>query len=252
MRLRSFVLAACVFCPLFASAADGTNPLTANRKRVESVDYRGKGHMARVDANGTRTNYGVALRAHWFPGVLRVLLEIESPAQAREHVLLEMHADGRSTITVAHPGDTAPTPLPFEKWTDGPLGDQFSYEDFLEASSLWSNQSSLGVATFGGRTCDQVKSVPAAADKTHIASVKSCLDQVSGFPVHVEKTMKGSGAVKEFTYFGLRQTSGVWVATQIEAKVHGRPGSTLLVIDRGSAKAHLSLQDFSLAQLTHF
>jgi hypothetical protein len=68
----------------------------------------------------------------------------------------------------------------------------------------------------------------------------------------VEKTLKGSGTVKQFTYFGLRQTHGVWSATQVEAKIRGRAGSTLLIIDRGSPEAHLSAKDFSLAQLSHF
>jgi hypothetical protein len=34
--------------------------------------------------------------------------------------------------------------------------------------------------------------------------------------------------------------------------VRGRAGSTLLIVDRGSAKAHLGLGDFSSEQLTHF
>ena len=70
--------------------------------------------------------------------------------------------------------------------------------------------------------------------------------------MYVEKTLKSSGIVKEFTYFGLRQTRGVWSATQVEAKVRGRAGSTLIIIDRGTPEAHLGLKDFSPAQLTHF
>jgi hypothetical protein len=78
------------------------------------------------------------------------------------------------------------------------------------------------------------------------------LDLGSSFPVYVEKTLKGSGMVKEFTYFGLRRTEGVWSASQVEAKIRGRAGSTLLIIDHGAAKAHLDVKDFSSAQLTHF
>ena len=74
----------------------------------------------------------------------------------------------------------------------------------------------------------------------------------SGFPVHVEKTMKGTGMVKEFTYFGLHQRQGTWYASQVEAKIRGHSGSTLLIIDRGSAKAHLDVKEFNSAQLTHF
>jgi hypothetical protein len=38
----------------------------------------------------------------------------------------------------------------------------------------------------------------------------------------------------------------------VEEKTRGRGGSTLLIIDRGSAKANLDLRDFSPEQLTRF
>jgi hypothetical protein len=34
--------------------------------------------------------------------------------------------------------------------------------------------------------------------------------------------------------------------------MRGQAGSTLLIIDRGTPKAHLSMKDFSSEQLTHF
>jgi hypothetical protein len=141
--------------------------------------------------------------------------------------------------------------LPFDKWSDGPLGSGFSYEDFLEEQYFWPGQTTLDNAKFGERDCDVVKSTPGATDKSHYTEVKSWLDHTIGFPVYVEKTLKG-GAVKEFTYFGLRQNGGVWSASQIESKLRGHAGSTLLIIDRGTPKANLSLKDFALAQLTHF
>ncbi len=58
--------------------------------------------------------------------------------------------------------------------------------------------------------------------------------------------------MKEFTYFGLRHDEGMWSAHQIEVKTRGQAGSTLLIIDRGSAKANLSIADFNPAQLTRF
>jgi hypothetical protein len=68
----------------------------------------------------------------------------------------------------------------------------------------------------------------------------------------VEKTVKATGVLKEFTYYGLRHEGGVWSASQVEAKLRGIPGSTLLIIDRGSAKANLTLADFSSDRLTRF
>jgi hypothetical protein len=239
--------------PVAAHAATAQGGvLAAARKQVESADYRLTGRLVRVDEEGKRTSYGVKIKAHWFPGMLRVLLDVNSPVEARVHVLLEMRPGGQSTIRIAHPGDAKAVDLPFNKWTEGPLGERFSYEDFLEAPYFWAGQTILGEVKFGARECDQLRSTPGAADKTHFASVKSWLDQESGFPVYVEKTMKVSGNVKEFTYFGLRRTEGVWSASQVEAKIRGRAGSTLLIINRGTAKARLDLKDFDPSQLTHF
>jgi hypothetical protein len=82
--------------------------------------------------------------------------------------------------------------------------------------------------------------------------VKTWLDKTIGFPVYVEKSLRTSGELKQFTYFGLRHDEGVWYASQIEVKSSGQAGSTLLIIDRGSAKANLSLKDFTIDQLTRF
>jgi Outer membrane lipoprotein-sorting protein len=252
MRIAVLALAAAVFLPAPAHTADVPGPLAAARQQVMTADYRISGHLVRVDESAARTSYGINIKAHWFPGILRVLVEVSSPAPARVHVLLEMHPGGITTIRIAHPGDTAPTVLPFDKWSDGPLGEGFSYEDFIDSSYFWPGQKDLGEAKFGARNCQLLESTPGAGDKTHYAGVKSWLDLGSGFPVYVEKTLKGSGTVKQFTYFGLRKTEGVWSATQVEAKVRGRAGSTLLVIDHGAAKAHLAMKDFDSAQLTHF
>jgi hypothetical protein len=246
------VLAASMLLPLAAQAADVQGTLAAARKQIESADYRLTGRLVRVDGNGARTTYGVSIRAHWFPGMLRVLLEVTSPAKARIRALLETSLAGRSTILIAYPGDAEAALLPFDKWNEGPLGDEFSYEDFLDSSYFWTGQAPMGETKFGARNCDLLRSTPGTADKTHYAEVKSWLDRNSGFPVYVEKTLKGSGTVKEFTYYGLRQTEGVWSASQVEVKLRGHRGSTLLIIDHGSAKAHLGLKDFSSAQLTHF
>ena len=66
--------------------------------------------------------------------------------------------------------------------------------------------------------------------------------------MHVVKTLRGTGQQKEFIYYGLRQISGVWSATQVETKLQGKPGSSILVIESGSAKANLGRKDFDIGQ----
>ena len=262
MRVLSLAMAAATLMPITTHAADVNTALAAPRQRLQSADYRASGHLIHVQANGIRISFPITIKAHWFPGVLRVQLEIgtgsksdTNPVSASlhlpTHILLEMHPGGKNTILIAHPGDQSSTTLPFEKWSDGLPGPGFGYEDFLEAQYFWANQTALDEVKFGARNCDVVKSTPGPADKTHYAEVTTWLDHSIGFPVYVEKTLK-NGTVKEFTYFGLRQEGGVWSAHQIEAKIRGQAGSTLLIIDRGTPKANLILKDFSPEQLMHF
>jgi outer membrane lipoprotein-sorting protein len=253
MRLGlAATMLASMLLPMAAQAEALPGALATARQQLESADYRLIGHLVRVNGNGARTSYAVNISVHWFPGVLRVRLEVASPAEARVHVLLEMRPDGKSTVQVAHPGDKSTSVLQFDKWSDGPVGGEFDYEDFLEAQYFWEEQMALGETKFGARDCDLLVSKPGPSDRTRYAEVKSWLDHASGFPVYVEKTLKGSGGVKELTYFGLRQTRGIWSATQVEAKMSGRAGSTLLIVDRGTPAAHLGPKDFSPAQLTQF
>jgi len=252
MRSRIAALAAILALAIPAHAADIPAAVAASRQRVQSADFRASGHLVRVGADGARISDGINVKARWFTGVLRVKVEITSPPEAREHILLEMRPNGQNSIQIAHPGDKSPTPLPFDKWTDGPLGPGFSYEDFLEPQFFWPTQNFLEETKYGARDCDVLKSLPGTSDRTHYTEVKSWLDHTIAFPVYVEKTLKGSGAVREFTSFGLRHDGGVWSATQIEVKVRGKAGSTLLIIDRGSPKANLSIGEFSPDQLTRF
>jgi hypothetical protein len=260
MRFLWAALATAMMVTVPANATDAHAVIAAARQRIETADFRASGHLVRVDANGARISYGISIKAHWFPGVLRVLVEVAPPASAgssaslgaRSHILLEMRPTGQNSIQIAHPGDKAPAALPFDKWSDGPLGEGFSYEDFLEQQYFWPGQAALAETKFGARDCDVLKSTPGSSERTHYAEIKTWLDRSISFPVYVEKTVKGTGAVKEFTYFGLRHDGGVWSANQVEAKTRGHDGSTLLIVDRGSTKANLDLGDFSPEQLTRF
>lgn len=266
MKRAGIALAATLFLAIAGQAvpaqtatehsADSHAALAAARQRVQTADFRASGHLIRVDASGVRTSFGISIKAHWFPDVLRVLVELGQPPEAhremRAHILLEMRPNGQNTIRVAYPGDKEATIVPFDKWNDSPLGPGFNYEDFFEQQYFWPGQTVVDEAKLGGRDCDVIKSTPGAADRTHYAEIKTWLDRSIGFPVYVEKTMKGAGPVKEYTYSGIRHEGGVWSAHQLEAKTRGQAGSTLLIIDRGNAKAKLDLRDFSPEQLTRF
>jgi hypothetical protein len=238
-----------------AGAADSQAVLARPLQRMETADYRATGRLVRVDTAGVRTTAPISFKVHWFPGVLRILCEIDASGRSAVHILLEMRPNGQNLIRVAHPGDKVPAVLPFDQWSESPVsatGSEFSYEDFLEPQYFWPGQSVSEKTKYGARDCDLLKSTPGPEDRTHYAEIRTWLDHGIGYPVYVEKSIRATKAVKEFTYFGLRQNGGVWSASQVETKIHGQPGSTLLIIDHGSTKANLHLGDFSPEQLTRF
>jgi hypothetical protein len=262
MRFRVIVASAALLlaCADARSAAPPSSDVHAilgrARRQIEDADYRATGRLVTIDSAGKRTNYTTTIKAHWFPGVLRALIDIVPPAgsaaKERIRILLEMHPNGTSTIRVAHPGDAGLVVLPFDKWDENLFGGAFSYEDFLESQYYWQDQTLLKPARFGARDCDVLKSMPGPSDRTHYADAQTWLDRTIAYPVYAEKTSKDKTTVKQFTYMGLRQSGSVWSASQVEAKIRGRAGSTLLLIERGTTKANLSLKDFSPDQIGRF
>src|ERR1700730_8509085 len=232
----------------FATNADQDPGLTGSRQRIEKLDYRVSGRLTRVEANGKRTNYKFVGKAHWFPDGLRLLCEISGPGSERTSLLLHMSVTGQLTIKTILPGQKTASVLPFERWNDRLLGTDFSYEDMVENQFFWKNQEALPPEKYGTRDCFVLKSKPGSQDRTHYESVTSWIERSILYPVHVVKTLRGTGEQKEFIYYGLRQVGGVWSATQVEAKLQGKPGSSILAIEFGSGKANLGRKDFDISQ----
>jgi hypothetical protein len=232
----------------FAANSDLETVLTGSRRRIEKLDYRVTGRLTRVEGNGKRTSYKFAAKAHWFPDGLRVLCEISGPGSEKTSVLLHMTVSGHVTIEAVLPGEKAASVLPFERWNDPLVGTDFSYEDMVESQFFWKHQDFLAAEKYGARDCFVLRSVSGSADRTYYDSVTSWIDRSILFPVHVLKTLRGTGQQKEFIYYGLRQTGGAWSASQVEAKLQGKPGSSILVIESGSGRANLGRKDFAIGQ----
>ena len=223
--------------------ASGCLPI--RRQRVESADFRASGHLVRVDASGNRISYPITIKAHWFPGVLRVLVEIGTALQKRRELAQahpRPHPAGNAAQRAEFDPDCAsrrqgaPARCPLTSGATDRSAPDSATRIFLSRSTSGRARRCWKRPNLARAIATVLKSTPGAADRTHYAEIKTWLDHGIGFPVYVEKTLKGSGAVKEFTYFGLRQDGGVWSASQVEAKIRGQAGSTLLIIDRGSAK----------------
>jgi Outer membrane lipoprotein-sorting protein len=232
----------------FAANSDLETVLTGSRQRIEKLDYRMTGRLTRVEGNGKRTSYKFVAKAHWFPDGLRLLCEISGPGSEKTSLLLHMSVSGHVTIDAVLPGEKAASVLPFERWNDPLVGTDFSYEDMVESYFFWKNQEIVAPEKYGARDCFVLKSMSGSQDRTYYDSVTSSIDRSILYPVHVVKNLRGTGQQKEFIYYGLRQVSGVWSATQVEAKLQGKPGSSILAIEFGSGKANLARKDFEISQ----
>jgi hypothetical protein len=252
-RIQASIALLVVLSLVYSSRAFAANPdletvLTGSRQRIEKLDYRMSGRLTRLEGNGKRTNYKFVAKAHWFPDGLRLLCEISGPGSEKTSLLLHMSESGQVTMQAILPGEKAASALPFERWNDPLVGTDFSFEDMVESQFFWKNQELMPREKFGVRDCYVLKSKTGSQDRTHYDSVTSWIDSGILFPVHVVKTLRGTGQKKDFIYYGLRHTGGVWSATQVEAKLSGKPGSSILVIEGGSGKAHLGLKDFEISQ----
>src|ERR1700756_5861244 len=232
----------------FAANHDLGAVLTGSRQRIEKLDYRAIGRLTRVEGNGKRTNYKFVAKGHWFPDGLRLLCEISGPGSEKTRLFLRMNATGHMTIETILPGEKTASVLPFERWNDPLLGTDFSYEDMVENQFFWKNQEALPPEKYGARDCFVLKSKSGPQDQTYYDSKTSWIDRGILYPVHVVKTLRGTGQKKEFIYYGLRQIGGAWSATQVESKLQGKPGSSMLAIEFGSGKANLERKDFAIGQ----
>lgn len=230
-----------------ATLADVMEKVQAWRK---ATDFRASGRLVRIAESGERKTYRISIRARSFPDGLKVFCEVTDPPSAKVRLLLESRTAGGATIRTGHAGDAAPKELAAASFGDPLLGSDFSFEDLMDNQFLWKNQTLLPEATCGARQCYVVKSEPSPADHSHYSSVTSWIDQKIYYPVRIEKVIKGSGAVKEFTNYGLRESKGAWSASQVEVEIKGKPGSSLLIITGGAEKANLQASQFDPALLT--
>jgi hypothetical protein len=178
-----------------AHAADAPAVIAVARKRIETADFRASGRLVRVDATGNRTSDAIAMAAHWFPGVLRVLVQVvpsrnltgNKGENARVSILFEMRPGGQSTIRIFRPHESEPASVPFEEWSKSVVGSDFNYEDFLQPEYYWQGQTLLKSARFGARDWDVLRRAPSEFDRSHYAEVQTWLDHTIGYPVYVEK-----------------------------------------------------------------
>jgi len=208
----------------------------------QSANFRASGRLVKVDGQGKREAYQIAIQVSAGAAGLKSEYEITAPEPARMRISIETRGAAPAVVRVARGTEKALRTLPFAEWGEAVLNTDLSYEDIIDDQFRWSRQSLAPQATYGARRCFVLKSEPRGADRAHYAQVTSWLDEKILHPVKVEKVMGAGGAVKEFLYYTLRKTAGLWSASQIEVRTRGREGSTFLIITRGSAEKARSAQ----------
>jgi hypothetical protein len=229
-----------------ATIAEVTERLRSARK---AAAFRAEGRLVRVGAEGRRTSYRLSWKGKSFADTIKILCDVTEPAPARLKILIEIPVKGRPRIRLAKAGDREATELPPERWGQPLLGSELAYEDLTDAHLFWRRQTLVGEEEYGARSCYAIRSEPGADEPSGYAAVTSWIDKEIYFPVFMEKLVKRSGAKKEFLYYGLRESKGLWGARQMEVRIAGKPMRTFLVITRGSAKANLTESDFDLSAL---
>jgi hypothetical protein len=243
--VRSLAISALLFSSLSAGDVTVAGILSKVQAIRAAMDFRAAGRLVRVSKSNGRKPYQIALKGKCFRDALRMFIEVIDPPPARVRIMLRIDPAGKAQIYTGHAGEPAPKELPFEKWGERFLDSDLSYEDLLENFLLWQVQSLVRQEKFGARECYLIKSEPGASNKSHYSSVLSWLDQEILYPVKIEKEIKATGDVKEILYHGLRESRGLWSASQIEVRRKNESDSTLLIFNRGSARAKLALSDFS-------
>ncbi len=233
-----------------AHAQSVATEIATQQHRVESADARVSGRLVMVDGAGKRTSYKFSLKMHGFPDGVRLLEEVDTPQPLR--VLVRLEHNGRVTARLAHKdaagkwqAQAAPAQL-----TEPLAGGGFVLEDLVDDQFFWKDQSIVSHGPCGPRQCITLKSAPGGADHSQYATVVSSFDEKTSALIHVTKTVRGTGVVKDMTYSNLHQSHGVTAAAQIELKVAGTAGSNLFIIDHGTAKANLTRADFDLGSST--
>jgi len=230
-----------------ASAGSLNAILVAARARVAQSDVRATGRLVAIAANGARINNNLALASHSFPDGLRTMVTVTTPDHTSVRYLLLQDAAGHTTIEAFRKGDSAPVKLPPEHWGEGVAGTVFYPEDFADGQFFWSKQTVLPPAKYGARDCFVLRSEPGLGQPTQYASVTTWIDQKTGALVYVEAVPKNGEPTKQFVFYGIEQIGGTWLSRQIEVKIAGKPGSSMLLIEHGSPHAHLQRKDFNLA-----
>jgi hypothetical protein len=217
-------------------AADLTGRILELRRGVTA---RARGRLVHTGAGKQQRVFQISVLQKRLGRNSNLLWSVVDPPQARLRILIETTPQGRATVwRVSQPRAGAAVLSP-KSWAERILGTHITIEDLVEDFLSWPKQAVTGVEMEGEKSCYVLRSEPDEQHPSSYAAVQSWIDRATLVPLRILKTLRGSGARKQVLCRGVRRSGGHWVASNIEFRVLGLPGSTRIVFTQGSGNARV-------------
>ncbi len=209
-------------------------------KLRNETSFRGRGRLVYTDANKHQTVFQISVLQKPLAQSTNMLWSVTDPPESRMRILIAAQPDGRTTVWRSSGGKGGAPILPVRRWADPILGSQLTVEDLMEDYFTWPRQVVVGEELLGGKMCYVVRSEPDAQPPSTYSTVTSWVDETTLIAMRILKHSPGVGPQKEILRSGVRRSGGRWVASIIELRIPGSPGSTRIVFTAGSENARIA------------
>jgi hypothetical protein len=219
------------------SASELTGRILELRRGVTA---RARGRLVHTDTGKQQKVFQISVLRKCLGRNTNLLWSVVDPPQARLRILIEASPQGRATVWRVSQAKAGAVVLSPKSWSERILGTHITFEDLVEDFLSWPKQVVTGVEVEGEKPCYVLRSEPDEQHPSAYAAVQSWIDRATLVPLRILKTLRGSGARKQVICRGVRRSGGHWVASNIEFRVLGLPGSTRIVFTQGSGNARVS------------
>ncbi|MGA2270257.1 MAG: outer membrane lipoprotein-sorting protein [Bryobacteraceae bacterium] len=203
------------------------------------ASIRARGRMTYTDAGEHRKVFQISVLQKRLGEKVNLLWSVTDPPEARMRILAEIPLQGEPAVWFASAAKGEPVALPPQRWSAPILGSHLTIEDLVDDYFSWPSQVVTAEEPAGGKMSYVIRSEPAAQRFSSFASIVSGLDEETLVPMRILKHPRGAGAPKEIVCRGVRQSGRQWIASNIEVRIPGSPGSTRIVFTGGTETARI-------------
>jgi hypothetical protein len=218
------------------SAAELTGRILALRRGITA---RARGRLVHTGAGKQQKVFQISVLRKRLGRNTNLSWSVVDPPPARLRILIETTPPGRATVWRVSQPKMGTMVLSPKDWAERILGTHITIEDLVEDFLSWPKQAVTGMELEGDKPCYVLRSEPDGQQSSAYAVVQSWIDRATLVPLRILKTLRGSGARKQVICRGVRRSGGHWVASNIEFRMLGLPGSTRIVFTQGSGNARV-------------